>query len=143
MLCILTRCRAFILPGYNTALYKRLQRVLCRQCNYITNALKPFTRLCSGLSCDCTRSTVHYNSPTQAAIIPPAPRWRAYQRPNTLNRYQIPPPRRNAAQASVATYYNKVYKRANHASGGGSAPTVRGSLASADTLSAVQTRRTC
>ena len=33
MPCILTRCRAFILPGCNTAPYKRLQRVLPCQCN--------------------------------------------------------------------------------------------------------------
>ena len=33
MPCILTRCRTFILPGCNTAPYKRLQRVLPCQCN--------------------------------------------------------------------------------------------------------------
>ena len=32
MPCILTRCRAFVLPGDNTAPYKRLHRVLCCQC---------------------------------------------------------------------------------------------------------------
>ena len=36
----------------------------------------------------------------------------------------------DAVQVSTAIYYNNVYKRADHASGGGSAPTVCGSLAS-------------
>lgn len=34
-------------------------------------------------------------------------------------------------RSAQTAYYNKVYKRADHASGGGSAPTVCGSLASA------------
>ena len=34
-------------------------------------------------------------------------------------------------RSAQTVYYNKVYKRADHASGGGSAPTVCGSLASA------------
>lgn len=62
---------------------------------------------------------------------------------DALSRYQIPPSRRDALQVSAAAYYNKVYKRADHASSGRTAPTVCGSLASADTLSAVQTRRAC
>ena len=92
--CILTRCRAFILPGGNTALYKRLQRVLPCQCNYTTHATKQHTRLYSGFPCDCARSTAHDTSPTQAAIIPPATRWRAYTHPDALSLYQTPPPRR-------------------------------------------------
>lgn len=118
-----TRCRAFILPGCNTAPYKRLQRVLQCQCNYTAHATKQHTGLCSGFSCDCTRSTAHDTRPTQQAIAPPVPRWRAYTRPDALNRYQIPPPRLDAVQGSTAAYYNKVYKRADHASGGGSAST--------------------
>lgn len=104
------------LPGCNIALYKRLHRVLLCQCNYIAHALQAFTRLYIGVSYDCTRSTAHDTSPTQAAIIPPATRWRAYTQPDALHRYQIPPPRKDTVQVSTAAYYNKVYKRADHIS---------------------------
>ena len=104
------------MPGCNTAPYKRLQRVLCCQCNYTAHATKQRTRLYSCFSCDFARSTAHDNRPTQAAIIPPAPRWRAYTRPEAFNRYQIPPPRRTLHRPAQAAYYNKVYKRAGHAS---------------------------
>ena len=114
---------------------------MCRPCSYTTHSTKQHTGLYSDVSCDCARSTAHNTRLTQAAIIPPAPRWSVYTRPDALNLYQIQPPRRDAAQVSTAAYYNKVYKRADHASGGGSAPTVCGSLATADTLSAVQARR--
>lgn len=100
--CILTRCKAFILPGFNTAQYKRLQRVLPCLCNYTAHALKRHTGLYSGIPCDCTGSTAHDIRPTQAAIIPPATRWRAYTRPDAFNRYQIPPPRRDAVQVSAS-----------------------------------------
>ena len=54
---------------------------------------------------------------------------------------------RTLHKSSQQPYYNKAYKMvqhtADHASPAGSAPAVCGSLASADTLSAVQTRRTC
>lgn len=82
------------LPGGASATHKRLHRVLCCQCNYTAHAAKQRTGLYSGFSCDCTLSTSHDNRPTQAAIIPPAPRWRAYTRPDALNIYQTPPPRR-------------------------------------------------
>lgn len=108
--CILTRCRAFILPRCNTVPYKRLQRVLPCQYNYTAHATKRRTRLYSGFSCDYARSTAHDTRPTKAAIIPPVPRWRTYTRPDAFNRYQIPPPRRDAKQVSTAAYYNKVYK---------------------------------
>lgn len=107
----LTRCKAFILPGCNTALYKRSQRVLPCQCNYTAHATKQRTGLYSGFSSDCARSTAHDTRPTQADITPPVPRWNAYQRPDTLHLYQIPPPRRDAVQVSIAAYYNKVYRR--------------------------------
>lgn len=101
-----TRCRAFILPCCNTATYKRLQRVLPCQFNYTAHAIKHHTELCRGFSCDCTRSTAHDTKPTQAAIIPPAPRWSVSQRRNTSSTYQIPAPRqtvqRIADQASPA-----------------------------------------
>lgn len=100
MPCILTRCRAFLLPRCNTVPYKRLQRVLCNQCNYTNHATKQHTVLCIGFSCDYARSTAHDTRPTKADIIPPATRWRAYTRPDALNRYQIPPPRRDAAQVN-------------------------------------------
>lgn len=38
------------MPCCNTAKYKRLQRVLCRQCNYTTHGVKQHTGLCSGVS---------------------------------------------------------------------------------------------
>ena len=99
------------MPGHNIAPCKRLQRVLPCQCNYTAHATNQCTGLYRGFSCDCTRSTAHDTRPTQAAIIPPAGRWRAYTHPDALNRYQIPPPRRDVAQGSTAAYYNKVYKR--------------------------------
>ena len=52
----------------------------CVNAIYTAHATKQHIRLCRGFSCDCTRSTAHYTKPTQAAIIPPVPRWRAYQR---------------------------------------------------------------
>ena len=107
--------------GCNTAKYKRLQRVLPCQCNYTAHAIKQRTGICRGFSYDCTRSTAHDTRLAQSDIIPPAPRWRAYTRPDALHLYQIPPPRRDAAQVSTVAYYNKVYKRADHTSGGGSA----------------------
>ena len=82
------------LPCSNTATNKRLQRVLHRQCSYTANAAKQCTELCRVFSCDCTRSTAHDTKPTQAAIIPPAPRWSVSQRRNTSSAYQIQPPRR-------------------------------------------------
>lgn len=107
------------MPGHNIAPYKRLQRVLPCKCNYTTHTAKQRTGLYRGFSCDCTRSTAHNNSPIQAAIIPPATRWRAYTRPDALSLYQIPPPRRDAGQVRTGAYYNKVYKRADHASPAG------------------------
>lgn len=51
-----------------------------RQCNYTAHATNQRTRLCRGFSCDCTRSAAHDTRPTQAGIIPLAPRWRAHTR---------------------------------------------------------------
>ena len=79
-----TRCRAFILSGHNITLYKRLQRVLLRQCNCTSHATKQHTRLYSGFPCGCTLSTAHDTRPTQAAIIQPAPRWSTHTRPDGL-----------------------------------------------------------
>ena len=82
------------MSGCNIAPYKRLQCVLCCQCNYTAHDAKQHTGLYRGFSSDCTRSTATDTRPTQQAIAPPATRWRAYTRPDALNLYQIPPPRR-------------------------------------------------
>lgn len=124
--------------------------------SYTINATKRHTGLYSGVSCDCTHSTAANTRPTQAAIIPPATRWSTHTHRNAPHRYQIPPKRRTLYRSAQPPYYNKVYKGAppvidscqtmqhiaDHASPAGSAPTVCGLLASADTLPAVQTRRT-
>ena len=81
------------MPRCNTASYKRLQRVLCHLCSYTAHAAKQRTGLYRGFSCDLPHSTAANNRPTQAAIIPPVPRW-------TLDRSTHPP------------YYNRVYKGA-------------------------------
>ena len=83
---------------------------------YTAHAEKQRTGLYSGISCDCTHSIAHDTRPIQQAIALPVPRWSACQRPDALNRYQIPPPHRDAVQVSAAAYYNKVYKRAGRAS---------------------------
>ena len=83
---------------------------------YTTHDAKQRTGLYRGISCDCTRSTAHDTRPTQAAIVPPAPRWSVSQRRSASSTYQIPAPRPDAVQVSTAAYYNKVYKRADHAS---------------------------
>lgn len=100
------------MPCYNTAPYKRLRRLLYHLCSYAANATKQRAELYRRFSCDYARSTAHYTRPTQAAIIPSAPRWSVSQRRSTSNAYQIPPPRRDAVQVSASTYYNKVYKGA-------------------------------
>ena len=96
----------------NTAIYKRLQRALYRQCNYTTHATKQRTGLYSGLSSDYASSAAHNTRPTQAAITPPAPRWSVSQRGNTSSTYKIPPPRRTLYRPAQPPYYNKVYKGA-------------------------------
>ena len=122
------------MPCYNTATRKHLQRVLCRQCSYTDHAAKQCTGLYSGFSCDCTRSTAHDTRPTQAAIIPPAPRWSVSQRRNASNRYQIPTPRRTlyrSSQPHIIIRYIRAQHIASYASPAGSVPTGGGSLASA------------
>lgn len=87
---------------------------MCRSCNYTANATKQSTGLYSGFSGDCARSTARDTRPTQAAIIPPAPRWSASQRRSNSSTYQIQPPRRTLYSSAQPPYYNNVYK------GGGS-----------------------
>ena len=65
--------------------------VLCRQCSYTANGIKQRTKLYRGFSCDLPHFTAANTRPTQAAIIPPAPRWSASKRRNassTYTRYQ-------------------------------------------------------
>lgn len=154
-----TRCRAFILPCCNTVPYKRLQWPFCYSCNYTIQTQKQFTELYSGVSVDLLYSSTHNTAAAQTAYTPPASRRRAYRQAPHLHRYQIPPTGRTMYRAGQPPYYNKVYKGAavhpcrgsmpdsaayrRPCQPGGSAPPVCGSLASADTLSAVQTRRTC
>lgn len=103
--------------------------------NYTAHATKRRTGLYRGFSCGCTHSTAHDTKPTQAAIIPPATRWRAYQRPDALNRYPryhrhartlhrpAQPPiiirYIRARGAPVVDPYKTVQHIADHASGGG------------------------
>lgn len=97
---------------HNTAAYKRLQRVLPCQCSYTAHAAKQRTGLCRGFSCNLSYSTAHDTRLTQAAIMPPMPRWSVCQRPDALRRYQIPAPRRTLYRPAQPPYYNKVYKSA-------------------------------
>lgn len=79
---------------------------------YTTHAVKQRTGLYNGFSCNFTHSTAHDTKPTQQAIAQPATRWSAYQRPDALHRYQIPPPHRALYRSAQQPYYNKVYKGA-------------------------------
>lgn len=97
-----TRCRAFILPGGVSATHKRSQQIFCYQCNYTAKTSKAFTGLYRGISVNLTHSSAHNTAATQAAYAPLAPRWRAYRQVQPLHRYQIPPPRPDAAQLSTA-----------------------------------------
>ena len=131
--------------------YKRLQRILCRQCSLY----RP------------RRKTVHRALQWLFLRLHPLNR-RKYQTGTngyntactTLERITAPQHLQHipdtsatpdAAQGSTAALYSRpiiiryirVQHIADHASPAGSAPAVCGSLASADTLSAVQTRRTC
>ena len=88
---------------------------------YTAHATKQRTRLYRGFSCNYARSTARDTRPTQAAIIPLAPRWSVSQHRSTSSTYQIPDTTPDAVQASTTAYYNKVYKRsADHASPAGS-----------------------
>lgn len=79
---------------------------------YTAHTTKQRTGLYSGVSCHLLHSTAADTRPTQAAIIPPAPRWSAHTRPNAPHRYQIPPPRRTLHRSAQPLYYNNVYKGA-------------------------------
>lgn len=79
---------------------------------YTANAVKPRTGLCRRFSCDLSHSTAADTRPTQAAIIPPAPRLSVSQRRSTSSTYQIPTTRRTLHRSAQPPYYNKVYKSA-------------------------------
>ena len=100
------------MPCYNTSPHKRLQRILCRQCSYTAHAVKQRTKLYRGFSCDLPHFTAANTRPTQAAIIPPAPRLSVSQRRSTSSTYQIPTTRRTLHRSAQPPYYNKVYKSA-------------------------------
>lgn len=100
-------CPAAIQP--HTSVNRAFYRV---NAIYTAHAAKWRTGLYRGFSCDLTYSTAHDTRPTQADIIPPATRWRAYTRPDGLHRYQILTPRRTLHRSAQPPYYNKVYKSA-------------------------------
>ena len=127
---------------------------------YTTHATKQRTGLYRGFSCDLYHSTAVYTRPTQAAIIPSVQRWNVSQRRSTSSAYTGY--HRHAGRctaqhsrpiiiryirvqgcAPVVDPCQTVQHIADHTSPAGSAPTVCGSLASADSVPAVQTRRTC
>ena len=90
-------CPAAIQP--HTSVYS----VFCAvNANYTANDAKRRTGLYSGFSCNYANSTAHNTRQTQAAIIPPAPRWSVSQRRSVSSTYQIPPPRWDAIQVSTA-----------------------------------------
>lgn len=102
----------FFLPYYNTAPYKRLQRVLRRQCSYTAHAAKQRTGLYRRFSCYLPNSTATNTRLTQVAIIPPVQRWDVSQRPDGPSAYQIPPTSRTLYRPAQPPYYNKVYNGA-------------------------------
>lgn len=129
----------------NTSVYNGFSAI---NAIYTTHITKQRTGLYRRFSGYLTHFAAHDARPTQAAIIPPAPRWSVSQHRNTSSTYQIPPPRRTLYRPAQPPYYNKVYKGAavrtlvmdpcqtvqhiaDHDSLAGSAPIVCGSLVSA------------
>lgn len=126
---------------------------------YTAHTTKQRTGLYSGVSCYLPHPTAADTRPTQADIIPPAPRWSAsrtrtpctdtryHRHARTLYRSTQPPIIimyiRVQRCAAVMDPCQTMQQIADHASPAGSAPAACGSLASADSVSAVQTRRTC
>lgn len=107
------RAGLLFLPCCNTAPYKRLQRVLRRQCSYTAHAAKQRTGLCRRFSCYLPNSTATNTRLAQVAIIPPVQRWDVSQRPDGPSAYQIPPTSRTLYRPAQPPYYNKVYKRSS------------------------------
>ena len=135
------------MPCCNIALYKRLQRLFCRPCNLYSQITKTVYRALQGLFLGFVpfyrrkyqTDTSGYNTACATLERLPAPGRLAPIQDTTVT------PGRYTGQHSrpIIIRYIRVQHIADHASPAGSAPAVCGSLASADTLSAVQTRRTC
>lgn len=79
---------------------------------YTASAAKQCTGLYRGFFWDLSHSTAANTRPTQAAIIPPAPRWSVCQRPDGLRRYKNHRHARALYRSAQPLYYNKVYKGA-------------------------------
>lgn len=114
----------YFLSGNVSATHKRLQWLFCRPCNYTTKTSKAFTGLYSGFPVD-----LPYSSAPQHRTL-----YRAEQPPIIIKYIRG----RRCIDLCQAIQHS-----ADHASPAGSAPTVCGPLASADSVSAVQTRCTC
>lgn len=100
-------CPAKIQP--NTSVYSAFCSV---HASYTTHATKQHTGLYRGIPYDLPHSAAADTRPTQAAIIPPAPRWSVSQRRSTSSTYQIPTSHRTLYRSAQPPYYNKVYKGA-------------------------------
>lgn len=96
--------------------------------NYTTHAAKQCTGLYRGFSCDLPHSTAANTRPTQAAIIPPAPRWSVCQRPDALQHIPDTSATPDAAQHSTDRLFNNVYKGAEVPACYRSMPARRGQL---------------
>lgn len=137
------------MPCFNTATCKRLQRVLRRQCSYTAHAVKQRTGFYRRFSCYLTHSTAADTRQTQAAIyhLRHAGAYHIACTAYTDTRYQRHAGRYTGQHSRpiIIRYIReqRCAPVADHAIPAGSAPSVCGSLASADTLSAVQARRTC
>lgn len=109
MPCICWRVQGFYFARRRISL---IQAFTARFVSYTANAAKQCTELCRGFSGDCARSTVHNTKPTQAAIIPLAPRWSVSQRRSTSKTYQNQRHARTMCRPAQPPYYNNVYKGA-------------------------------
>ena len=123
-----TRCRAFILPCYNTAQYKRLQRLLCRQCKIIPPTLQNGAHGFTGAFHAIFRVLPLLYGGVSCYAVQPARRWRTHQRTKRLHRYQTSPPRWTLYRSAQPPYYNNVYKGAGVRTCYGSMPARRGQL---------------
>lgn len=135
-----TRCRAFLLHRCNIATYKRLQCVFPFIHPTPQNSLQGFAAVFPAIVHTQPPTILDQHNKRLHHLRHAGAHTRAWTRSAYTGYHRHAGTLCRPAQAA---YYNKVYKRADHASGGGSAPTVCGSLASADTLSVAQTRRTC
>ena len=106
-----TRCRAFVLSCYNTAPYKRLKRVLCRQCSLYRPHHKTARRALQG--CFLQLHPFHrprYQTDTRGYNTTCATLERITTPQRLQHIPQIPTPRRTLYRPAQPPYYNKVYK---------------------------------